>query len=130
MATRFIYTSKPQLFHSNGLKLAKHERPSETATQYLLNAIISELLLKVNPSKKHNCTSLCGQPAQILIGFPHSADVISSVSNETKKIIADFEDLLQKLIADGDEGVVIHSLAMRFLPCSKIVEILSVEICI
>ena len=130
MTTRYIYATKPQLFHANGMRFTRQEKPSDAAIQYLLNTVIAELLVKVNAPKKHNCTSLCGQPVQILIGFPHSMDVISSVSSETKKIVADFEDLLQKLTLNENGDLSICSLAMRFLPCSKVVEILDAEICL
>ena len=130
MSTRFIYATKPMLFHANGLKLENVFAPSENATKYLLNAILTELIVKYNVPIKHKCTSFCGQPIQLMIGFPHSSDVVTSVPPELRAMVNDYESLIKQVSYDGDTEADLQSISIRLLPCPKVMEILDVQICL
>ena len=130
MSTRFIYASKPVLFHANGLKFDMELAPSDNATKYMLNSILAELIVKYNAPVKHKCTSFCGQPIQLVIGFPHSSDVVSSVPVELRGLIQDYETLVKRVAYDDDLEADLQSISFKLLPCPKVMEVLNVQICL
>ena len=130
MATRFIYASKPVLFHANGLKFDSSLAPSDNATKYLLNTILADLIVKYNKPIRHKCTSFCGQPVQLILGFPHSTDVVSSVPPELMDLIQEYEALIKQVAYEGDMEADLQSIAFKLLPCPKVMEILNVQICL
>ena len=85
---RFTYATDPLVFHPNGLKVDKSCLPSSNSLKYFVNGVLDKAFVAVNPPKHHkSCSSLCGQPVQVLIGWPHGADVISSVTTEVKQLV-------------------------------------------
>ena len=126
MQTRYVYACEPAVYHRNGLKVNRRDLPSITATKYFINGILGELFTKLNPIGKHTCNSLCGQVVQLYIGFPHSAEVKGSVPANTRQMVAQYEDLLSLMIFNKEEEVELQSLGLRFLPCPKYLEIISV----
>ena len=79
MVTRYIFTSKPMLYHANGLKVTAQESPSENSMKYFINGILADAFVKPNLGRKHRCSAMCGKPIQLLVGYPHSFDLASSV---------------------------------------------------
>ena len=130
MSTRFIYATKPSIFHANGVRFDGIYAPSDNATKYVLNNILSELIVKYNAPKKHKCTSFCGQPIHLMIGYPHSLDVVSSVPIELRSTIQEYEELIKQVAYDNDMEVDLQSITFKVLPCPKIIEILDVQICL
>ena len=126
MATRFIFTKTPTIYHSTGLKLEKYECP---CPKKLIEELLKDLLISWNPPHLHKrCTSLCGQPVQLVIGYPKSVDVKTSCSELIERKVEEYENDATNSLADEDvwykEKVELHSLAIRFLPCVKVMEIL------
>ena len=130
MATRFIYASKPALYHANGLRFENELAPSDTATKIMLNSILAELIVKYNVPIKHKCTAFCGQPIQLIIGFPHSTDVISSVPPELRTLVQDYEALIEQVAYGGKLEADLQSISLKLLPCPKVMEVLNVQICL
>ena len=128
MQTRYVHACEPVVYHRNGLKVDKRDLPSVTATRYFINAILGDLFVKLNPIGKHTCNGLCGHVVQLYIGFPHSEDVKSSVPSVTRQMVSQYEDLLAMMVFDQKEEVELQSLGLRFLPCPKYLEIISVSL--
>lgn len=127
--TRFVHTQEPKIYHPNGLLIDRGYLPSGNATSLLVNHLLTDIFVKDNPRDGHVCNKFCSQPSQILIGFPNSEDVRSSVPEECLDIVDQYERLLSLFICDEDcEEVTIMSMVFEFLPCSKMMEILSVAI--
>ena len=128
MTARFIYANTPLVYHQNGLQMDKNERPKDSLTKLFINNLIGGFLLRNNPANKHKCTSLCGQPTQFMMGFPHSSEVKSSVEPSLRQMVEDYEELIETVAYEGTENVEIQTLCVRMLPCSLYPEILDAAI--
>ena len=63
------------------------------------------------------------------MGFPNAEDLKSAVTEELQELIRDFEILLTDFYNfAGDEDIQIQTLAIKCLPCVKVVEVLEVSI--
>ena len=124
MATRFIYAQPTTFYYGTGLKVSRRDEPSRMATQLFLNGLLEEMVVKVNPIRKHKCTSLCGQPVYIHLGFPNNHSVKSACPDASRGLLEDFEDLLAVFLYDNEERAEIQSIGLRILPCSKVLEII------
>ena len=78
MSTRYVYSSEPKFYHQNGLTIDKRELPSNNSIKYFLNAILGSMIVKVNPIKRHKCTSMCMQMIQVMLGYPHCENLVMS----------------------------------------------------
>ena len=127
--TRFVHTQEAKVYHPSGLLIDRQYLPRGNATSLLVNHLLTDIFTKDNPRSGHKCNRICNQPSQILIGFPNSEDVKSSCPDECADMVDQYERLLSLFICDeGDEEVTITSMVFEFLPCSKVLEILSVSI--
>ena len=124
MATRIVYAQPTTFYYGSGLKVSHKDRPSKMATQLFLNELLEEMVLKVNPVKKHKCTSLCGQPVYIHLGFPNNLSVKSACPDASKELVEEFEDLLAVFLYGNEERAEIQSIGLRVLPCSKVLEVI------
>ena len=126
---RYTYANDPIVYHANGLMIGKKWLPTTNTLKFFINGILSKVFVTVNPPKGHKrCSSLCGQPVQIIIGWPHSSDAASSVPSEVKQLVHNLEDMLKKITFGGEEEVAMQTLAVRFLPCPRHIEILQAAI--
>ena len=87
MSTRYVFTSDTIIYHPNGLRIRKSLLPSDNAIKYFINGILADVFVKANPRRKHRCSATCGKPIQLMIGYPHSFDVASSVPGIGEKVI-------------------------------------------
>ena len=124
MATRFVYTQPTTFYYGSGLKVSRSDEPSRMATQLFLNGLLEDMVVKVNPTRKHKCTSLCGHPVYVHLGFPNNRNVKSACPDASKALIEDFEDLLAVFLFENEERAEIQSIGLRILPCSKVLEII------
>ena len=124
MPARFIYAKTPMIFHRNGLQVQGESKLKESSVRLFLNNLVGSFFLLTNTARNHKCTSLCGQPVQFFIGFPHSSDVGGSVSPSCARMVEDFEELIKATIYEGLEDVELQSICIRMLPCSRCIEIL------
>ena len=85
MGTRYVFASKPAIYHANGLRVANADLPSDNAVKYFINGILAEVFVKPNMRKKHRCSAACGKPVQLLMGYPHSFDLAASVPGQKQK---------------------------------------------
>ena len=130
MDTRFVFAKTPVVFHASGLILDRHECP---CPKQLIEELLKDLIVTWNPPHLHRrCTALCGQPVQILMGYPKSVDVKSSCSELIEKKVMAYEEEATNCLADEDvwykEKVEMQSLVLRLLPCVKVMEILDAAI--
>ena len=126
ISTRYVYACEPRFFHANGLKIERNLLPSKNAVKYFCNAILGSLVVKTNPLGKHKCSSLCSQPAQFYLGYPHADGLMNSLPVDLREMGADFENLLSKLVYQSEERAEIQSLGIRCLACPKYLEIIDV----
>lgn len=126
--TRFVHTQQPKIYHPNGLLIDREHLPSGNATSLLINHLLTDIFTKDNPCDGHKCNKVCTRPTQIMIGFPNSEDLRSSCPEECMEIVDQYEKLLQLFLCDEDEELTIVTIVFEFLPCSKVLEILSVSI--
>ena len=124
MPARFVYAKETRIFHRNGLQVQGPNKLKESSIKLFLNNLVGSFFLLTNTVRNHKCTSLCGQPVQFIIGFPHSTDVTGSVSPSCARMVEDFEELIKETIYDGHEDVELQTICIRMLPCSKCIEIL------
>ena len=128
MSTRVALASVPVMFHSNGMIVEAKMLPPIKSIERLIKELMMDILLTVNPYKNHQCTALCGQDVQIILGFPHGAMVAEALPAKACVMLRDFEDLVKRVTYNGEQEVEIQSIAVRFLPCSKFLEIISASI--
>ena len=128
MATRYVFAQEATFYHACGLKIPRNSLPSKLATEYFFSELIDDILITENPVRKHRCTSLCGQPIYIHLGFPNNENVRSACPDASKELVGEFEELISNCVFGGDEKVDIQALGMRILPCSKVLEIIDLAI--
>ena len=127
--TRFTHSDVVNIYLPSGLKVKNSDMPSRNALHIFVDHILSSLLLETNPLPSHRCTSLCGRPANFIIGYPNAEDLKSAATEDLYELIRDFETLLTDFYNfAGDEDIQIQSLAIRCLPCAKVVEVLEMSI--
>lgn len=80
MSTRFVFATQPSMYHQNGLEVAKKDMPSMVNIKRFLSIVLERTMVDYNPADKHKCTALCGQPIQLLYGFPHCGEVKEPVT--------------------------------------------------
>ena len=124
MASRIVFAVKPTIYHPTGLKLKDTEYP---CPKLLIEELLKDLLYTYNPPGLHKCSSLCRQMAQVVIGYPHSEGVRGSVSEEFEEKLQFFEDAITNFMDDREcwfkEKLEVHSLVIRFLPCTRYLEV-------
>ena len=126
--TRFVHAYRaPEIYLPNGLLLDRSFYPTNSATRVLINRMLKHLFLDFNPADGHRCTSLCGQPTQCLIGYPNSEDVRTACPSKDAEMIEKFEKWMTLILCDQDEEVTLQTMVLEFLPCNKVVEVLSVS---
>ena len=81
MTTRFVYATPPTMYHQNGLEVARRDMPSMVNVRKFLSMVIERVMVDRNPAEKHRCSALCGQPVQLIFGFPHCGEVKESMKN-------------------------------------------------
>lgn len=125
MASRIVFAGNPTVYHPTGLKLRSSECPCPKS---LIKELLKELLYPYNPPGLHQCTSLCRQTTQLIIGYPHTEGVRDSVSEEFEEKLQIFEDSVTNFLDDQDswfkEKLEVHSLVIRFLPCTRYLEVM------
>ena len=127
-STRFAHAyNVPQIFLPNGLLLDRSFHPMDSSTRILINKLLTHIFLDFNPEIGHKCTSLCGQRSQLLLGFPNSEDVKSSCPPKDAEMIEQFERWMTLILCNHDEEVTLQSIVIEFLPCNKLVEVLSIS---
>ena len=80
MSTRFVFATQSSMYHQNGLEVAKKDMPSMVNIKRFLSIVLERTMVDHNPTDKHKCTALCGQPIQLLYGFPHCGEVKEPVT--------------------------------------------------
>ena len=126
--TKFVHTQEPKIYHPNGLLMDKEIMPNKSATTLLINHLLHDMFIILNPRCGHKCTRVCYQPTQILIGYPKTEDLRNSCPSGCAEMVEQYEDLLSSLIDDEEWEVNIQTLVIEFLPCSEVLEILAVAI--
>ena len=127
--TRFIHTDATNIYLPTGLRVKRNDMPSQNALRIFVDHVLTSLLADRNPVSGHRCTSFCGKPAHFIMGFPNAEDLKSAVTEELQELIRDFEILLTDFYNfAGDEDIQIQTLAIKCLPCVKVVEVLEVSI--
>ena len=133
MRTRYVFASETGIFLANGLKMPVEWAPSEMATRTLLGHILDGVFTACN-NQGHQCTASCGKPVQMLIGPFGNQDISknitfrNSVSVEVIDVIDDFEFLLDACLGCTQGLTRIRSIAIRFVPCAKVLEIIGAAI--
>lgn len=127
-STRFVHTQPATIFHPTGLLLDRCFTPSDNATSLLVNHLLNDIFIDSNPRNNHKCSQICCQPTQILLGFPNTEDVKSSCPPDCAAMIEQYERLVSLSIFDEGEEATVNTIIIEFLPCSKVLEILSVGI--
>ena len=126
---RIAFASNPTVFHPTGLKLKNSECP---CPKQIIEELLKDLMHTYNPPGSHQCTSLCGQVTQLLIGCPHTEDLKSSVSELFEEKLQLFEELVTCYLDDGEcwykERMEVCTIAIRFLPCVKYMEVIDAAI--
>ena len=126
---KIILTQKPKIYHSNGVKVDLSDYPSNNSMAYFINNIVYDCFIRSNPPSNHRCNRLCHQPVQIMLGFPKSETVFEACGPHSRDMVMQFEKLLTVFLREENEDeVILRSLVIHFLPCSKVTEILSVNI--
>ena len=128
MSTRVAFASTPLMFHSNGLLVDAKLLPPVKAIKQLIYELMVDILLTVNPYKNHQCTSLCGQDVQIILGFPHGSMVAEALPPKANRLLKEFENMVKRITYADEQDAEVQSLVVRFLPCSKYLEIISASI--
>ena len=82
MGTRFVYATPPTIYHQNGLEVAKRDMPSMVNVRRFLTTLIERVMVDRNPVDKHRCSAICGQPIQLILGFPHCSEVKDPIKIE------------------------------------------------
>ena len=122
--TRYVHVNKPNIFLANGYKVHEWDLPSATSLSYFLNKFVATVYLSQNNPRNHRCTSLCGQPFRLSVGFPYSENLKDACPEEIHELIDDFEQLLSAFYAsEAREDVEIQSVVLIFFPCAKVLEI-------
>ena len=126
---KIILTQKPKIYHDNGIKVDWSDYPSNNAIAYFINNIVHDCFIRNNPPVTHKCNRLCHQPLQIMLGYPRNETVFESCGPDSRDMVMQFEKLLTVFLREENEDeVILRSMALQFLPCSKVTEILSVNI--
>ena len=127
-SARFVHAyDTPEIYLSNGLKLDKSCLPTDNLVRILINKLLKHAFANLNPADGHRCNTLCRTPTRMLMGFPNSEDVKSACPTSDAEKIEKFENVMSWLICEQDEDVTLNSLIIEFLPCNKVVEIISVS---
>ena len=126
---KIILTQKPKIYHANGIKVDWSDYPSNNSIAYFINNILHDCFLCNNPPSTHKCNRLCHQPVQIMLGYPRNETVFESCGPHSRDMVIQFEKLLTVFLREENEDdVILRSLVIHFLPCSKVTEILSVNL--
>ena len=188
MTTRFVYTVQPVLYYQNGHQVAKRDMPSMRNIKRFLSTVIERVMLDRNPADAHHCNTLCRQPVQLLLGFPHCGEVKEPIKNlengddsysmcfaddsvillelttpfsmrnprrhitignnlrrltmnrnsfssdkdsfphNLAHMVEDFERLISTITYKSMERCELQTVAVRLLPCSKVLEIIDAAI--
>ena len=128
MSTRVAFASVPLMYHSNGLIVEARLLPPIKIIKHLIHELMADIVLKVNPYRNHQCTPLCGQDVQIMLGFPHGSMVMEALPPKAALLLKNFEGMVRRITYGDEQDVEVQSLVVRFLPCSKYLEIISASI--
>ena len=128
MTTRYVFTQDTKIYFPNGLRISNELLPSKNAVEYFVSSLLHDILVKVNPLSNHKCSNLCGQACYVHLGFPNNQNVLVSCPDASYPLIRDFEELLEGVVFGHDEKVCLQTVAIRFLPCPKILEVLDLAI--
>ena len=127
-STRFVHAyAAPEFYLPNGLKLDRAYAPTDNLVRLLVNKLLKHAFSNLNPADGHRCTNFCRTPTRMLMGFPNSEDVKSACPANDAEKIEKFEKVMAWLICEQDEDMTLQSLILEFLPCNKVVEIISVS---
>ena len=131
MRTRYVFASEAKIFFANGLKMSDDISPSNMASRILISHILDGAFLASNQNTNHMCTANCGMIVRMLIGPYGKQDAPSlrnSMSSEVLDVVDDFELLLDACLGYTQGQTKIKSIGIRFLPCTKILEIIETVI--
>lgn len=115
------------IFLPNGLMLDRRYCPTGCAIKILIDRMLTHLFLDCNPSDGHRCSSICAQPTQCLIGFPNTENVRTSCPPKDAELVEKFEKWMSFILCEPDEEVTLQTMVVEFLPCSRVLEVLSVS---
>ena len=128
LSTKIVHAyPHANIYLPNGLLLDRRYCPTSYASKIIINRMLTHLFVDFNPRDGHHCTSLCSQPTQCLIGFPNTENVRNSCPSLDAELVEQFEKWMSFIICEPDEEVTLQSLVVEFLPCSKVLEVISVS---
>ena len=133
MGTRYVFAAETNIFLANGLRMPVEWAPSNMATRTLLSHILDGVFTACN-QMGHKCTATCGKSVQMLIGPFGKKDACNnvtfrnSVSTDVIDVIDDFELLLDACLGCVQGLTRIRAIAIRFVPCAKVLEVIGAAI--
>ena len=128
LSTKIVHAyPHANIYLPNGLLLDRRFCPTSYASKMLISRMLTHFFVEFNPSDGHRCNSLCSQPTQCLIGFPDTENVRTSCPARSAELVEQFEKWMSFIICEPDEEVTLQSLVVEFLPCSRVLEVLSVS---